>query len=80
MSMIDLAKKKEEIHGRLVQYLLQELLVDGGKRKKEKKYKLIKRFVFIKVNGACWSIWSINTVSFQKPLFLKVRRPKRRCK
>ena len=28
--MIDLAKKKEPIHGRLVQYLLKELLIDGG--------------------------------------------------
>jgi hypothetical protein len=32
MTMIDLAKKKEPIHGRLVQYLLKELLVDGGKK------------------------------------------------
>ncbi|CAF5100655.1 unnamed protein product, partial [Rotaria sp. Silwood1] len=31
MSMIQLAKKKEPVHGRLVQYLLQELLIDGGK-------------------------------------------------
>ncbi|CAF3395327.1 unnamed protein product [Rotaria sp. Silwood1] len=30
MSMIQLAKKKEPVHGRLVQYLLQELLIDGG--------------------------------------------------
>jgi len=28
--MIDLAKKKEPLHGRLVQYLLKELLIDGG--------------------------------------------------
>ena len=28
--MIDLAKKKEDIHGRLAQYLLKELLIDGG--------------------------------------------------
>jgi bleomycin hydrolase len=28
--MIDLAKKKEPIQGRLVQYLLNELLIDGG--------------------------------------------------
>ena len=32
MSMIDLAKKKEPIHGRLVQYLLHDLLIDGGKQ------------------------------------------------
>ncbi|CAF1639722.1 unnamed protein product [Adineta ricciae] len=30
MTMIDLAKKKEPVHGRLVQYLLKELLIDGG--------------------------------------------------
>jgi hypothetical protein len=30
MSMIDLAKKKEPLQGRLVQYLLKELLIDGG--------------------------------------------------
>ncbi|CAF4057664.1 unnamed protein product, partial [Rotaria magnacalcarata] len=29
-SMIELAKKKEPIDGRLVQYLLHELLIDGG--------------------------------------------------
>lgn len=28
--MIELAKKKEPIHGRLVQYLLHDLLSDGG--------------------------------------------------
>jgi len=28
--MIDLAKKKEPIDGRLVQYLLKELIIDGG--------------------------------------------------
>ena len=32
MSMIDLAKRKEAVHGRLVQHLVQELLIDGGKR------------------------------------------------
>lgn len=31
MTMIDLAKKKEPVHGRLVQYLLSNLVIDGGK-------------------------------------------------
>ncbi len=31
MTIIDLAKKKEPINGRLVQYLLKELVIDGGK-------------------------------------------------
>ncbi|CAF1535752.1 unnamed protein product, partial [Adineta steineri] len=30
VTMIDLAKRKEPIHGRLVQYLLKDLLIDGG--------------------------------------------------
>lgn len=32
MSMIEIAKKKEPINGRLAQYLLHELLIDGGKK------------------------------------------------
>ncbi len=29
--MIDLAKKKEPVDGRLVQHLLHDILIDGGK-------------------------------------------------
>ncbi len=54
MTMIDLAKKKEPLNGRLVQYLLKELVIDGGKNM---SYKNSYDLIIKKVNGICWLIW-----------------------